>query len=120
MRPDQVNPAAVLVEACQGQEHPGFQDVLDRSLAKGLERVRLPVERILTWVGSQPHLLLEVASGLRNLSNPHLGWVPVGEPRRQAGLDGEVEVESFLCLLHAVPASSEEEEQKLESESVKV
>ena len=109
----------MLVEACQGQEHPGFQDVLDRSLDTGVGE-RLPGERILTWVGSQPHLLLEVASGLGNLSNPHLGWVPVGEPGRQAGLDGEVEVESFLCLFHAVPASSEEEEQKLESESVKV
>ena len=116
MRPDQVNPAAVLVEACQGQEHTGFQDVLDRSLAKGLERVRLPVERILTWVGSSPMSLPVSLPGL----DPHLGWVPAGKPGRQAGLDGEVEVESFLCLLHAVPASSEEEEQKLESESVKV
>ena len=72
-RPDQVNPAPVLVKACQGQEHPGFEDVLDRSLDTVGWRVRLPVERILTWVGSQPHLLLEVASGLGNLTSLNLG-----------------------------------------------
>ena len=44
----------------------------------------------------------------------HLGWVPAREPGRQTRFDREVEVESFLCLLHAVAASTEEEKQKLE------
>ena len=34
-RPDQVNPAPVLVKACQGQKYPGFQDLLDGSLEQG-------------------------------------------------------------------------------------
>ena len=48
------------------------------------------------------------------MGDSHLGWVPAREPGRKAGFDGEVEVESFLGLLHAVTASTEEEEQKLE------
>ena len=51
VRPDEVNPSAVLVKACQGQEHPGFQDILDGSLEQGRD---CQVGGILTWVGSQP------------------------------------------------------------------
>ena len=47
--PDQVNPSAVLVKASQGQEHPGFENVLDGSLERKVKIFRSP-----TWVGSQP------------------------------------------------------------------
>ena len=53
-RPDQVNPAAVLVKACQGQKYTGFQDVLDGSLEQGRECQFMNSGAILTWVGSQP------------------------------------------------------------------
>ena len=43
-----------------------------------------------------------------------MGWVPAREPGRKAGFDREVEVKSFLCLLHAMAAPTKEEKQKLE------
>ena len=48
------------------------------------------------------------------MGDSHLGWIPAREPGRQAGFDREVEVRSFLCLLHAVAASTKGEKQKLE------
>ena len=39
----------MLVKASQGQEHPGFENVLDGSLERKVKIFRSP-----TWVGSQP------------------------------------------------------------------
>ena len=57
---------------------------------------------------------MEAWSRVEIASFSHLAWVPAREPSGQARFDREVEVESFLCLLHAVAASTEEEKQKLE------